>query len=262
MRMTANLLNSPRKWPWLCFPVRTLLILTALIAVVLGGLSVQTNAKRIAIEVDALGGQYGVKHRGPTWIRDWFGGQRRSDPVGPFDSISSINFNETRTRFGTPDNLEDKIKFRAWINARYAARDELLKKLSGLHDLEALDLSASGCTDEGIRSLNNLPQLRVLCLSDLAITDTSLLHVTTFLSLEELDVSYSKITDLGIVDLSHLTGNLRKLGLQGTKITDSAIPSLRRMRTLEYLDLSSTDVSEKAISELQLALPSLNIQVR
>ena len=80
--------------------------------------------------------------------------------------------------------------------------------------------------------------------------------------LEDLDVSYTGITDQGIADLSNLTRNLRYLRLQRTKITDAAIPSLRRMRTLEYLDLRSTNVSEKAVSELQLALPGLNIQTR
>lgn len=257
MRIASNISNSAGKRHWPRFPLRSLLILTALVAVVLAAFNAQTRAQRIAKEVEALGGQCGIKQRGPTWVRDWFSGS-----VGPFDSISSVDFNEVRTRYGSPNTLEDKIKLRDWIKARYAARDELLKKLSGLHEMKELDLSASGCTHEGIRSLTNLPELRVLRLSETAITDASLLHATTFLRLEDLDVSYTGITDQGIADLSNLTRNLRYLRLQRTKITDAAIPSLRRMRTLEYLDLRSTNVSEKAVSELQLALPGLNIQTR
>ena len=257
MRIALNISNSAGKSYRLRFPLRALLILTALVAVVLAAFNAQTRAQRIAKEVEALGGECGIKQRGPIWVSDWFRGS-----VGPFDSISSVDFNEVRTRYGSPGTLEDRIKLRDWIKARYEVRDELLRKFSGLQDLKKLDLSASGCTDEGIRSLTNLPQLRVLRLSDLAITDASLLHVTTFLRLEDLDVSYSGITDQGIADLSHLTGNLRYLRLQGTKITDSAIPSLQRMRTLEYLDLRSTDVSEKAVSEVQLALPGLEIETR
>lgn len=80
--------------------------------------------------------------------------------------------------------------------------------------------------------------------------------------LEELDVDDTKITDQGIADFRYLTRNLRRLHVQGTQITDSAMIHLARIRTLEYLDLRYTKVSEKAIHDIRMELPELNVIYR
>jgi hypothetical protein len=232
---------------WVRFRLRTLLILTAAVAVLLSVLTVQTKTQRLAREIHSLHGEFYIEHRGPDWARKWFGRELEGDfffeRIGPFDRLSYV---ELGLCGGATSPPPTKV------------RDEWLKNLAGLHMLKELGLSGTRVTDEGVGHLTDLPNLRVLRIAYTPITDVSVAQISTFSQLEELHLEHTRTTDAGVAYLSMLR-KLKTLRLEGTPITDRAAIYLRRMKSLEYLDLRQTAVSEGCVEDLRRALPNCYI---
>jgi len=108
--------------------------------------------------------------------------------------------------------------------------DAGLEQLTGLTDLERLDLTQAKITDAGIAQLKNFPQLKTLVLNGTRITNESL---------------------PAIAELK----TLQRLFLGDTSIDDTAVASLTQMKQLERLFLVNTRISVKAVEELQSVLP-------
>ncbi len=142
--------------------------------------------------------------------------------------------------------------------------NEGLSHLSGLTQLEVLNLSGNSVTDDGLRHLQPLSLLRELDLSRLPLTDAGLTTLASLKKLEDLNLLFSEgfagpiVTDAGMTSLANL-GALKRLNLVGASITDRSLDDLSQMRTLRRLTLIDTQISEQGILQLRRLLPECQI---
>lgn len=105
--------------------------------------------------------------------------------------------------------------------------DAALRPVGKLTTLRKLNLASNvRLTDNGLRHLSGLVNLQELNLLDSGISNAGLPHLAGLTSLESLDLGKNpKITDLG---LQHLHGlrQLRMLNLAETSVTDAGVEEL------------------------------------
>jgi Leucine-rich repeat (LRR) protein len=132
-------------------------------------------------------------------------------------------------------------------------------QLSGLTNLDYLNLVNTAVTDAGLAHLSKLPKLRELFLDGTAITDVGLDHLSGCTNLERLGISETAVTDAGLAHLSRLP-KLQEVFLDGTAVTDLGLGNLSGSASLTYLSLDRTAVTDKGIKRLQQALPQCHVQ--
>ncbi|MCE9557302.1 MAG: hypothetical protein K8T91_28470 [Planctomycetes bacterium] len=81
--------------------------------------------------------------------------------------------------------------------------------------------------DRDMELLRSLSSLEWLWLNYTGVTDAGLAHLTHLKNLDTLDLEYTRITDAG---LEHLTGlsNLKELRLRGTQVTAAGVARLQK----------------------------------
>jgi hypothetical protein len=180
-----------RKRRWFQFSLRTLLILTAVVAVAccwLGRRIDQKCKEREAVEsLVKLGGGVWYDYQfnsgrlsvaaeppGPSWLRQLLG-------ENLFYSVDSAYL--VRPNWGEPA-----------INGTI--------------------------TDAALACLHDLPDLRTLSLSHTKITDAALVHVKGLTRLENLSLDRTDVTGAGLENLTGLP-RLETLGLAGSHVTDA-----------------------------------------
>lgn len=128
----------------------------------------------------------------------------------------------------------EPLKTRLCGLALSRASDAGLVHVSGLKNLEALDLSYSAVSNAGLAQLSGLKNLVQLNLGDTSISNGG---------------------------LPHLRGlkNLVLLDLQNTTIEDDGLEHLKGLKNLEYLNLRFSYVSETGASKLKALLPRCDI---
>jgi Leucine-rich repeat (LRR) protein len=201
-----------RKRRWLQFSVRALLILTLLLAVLLGWLRHEINRFQAEEEAVAaiieMGGfvlyesdpwQYDstrVPKRGPKWLRCLLGERF-------FDRISSVHF--PRGADDEAIQLLDRLRHAPFLNLRGAriTRDGL-KHVLKRRDLEYLDLSSTDVTDEELPRLVGMPRLESLILNNTAVTDRAVRTLGRLSSLREVSLEGTHVTRAGMGELCAL----------------------------------------------------------
>ncbi len=137
--------------------------------------------------------------------------------------------------------------------------DAGLAHLKALRRLVKLVLEQTAITDNGIEFIENLTSLRELYLNGDSITDEGLARLKALNRLEVLGAhDCTAITDSGLVHLAGLS-RLKALALSRSQVTDAGLRSLKGLTQLKYLDVSGAHVTDAGASELQLALPGLEI---
>ncbi len=162
------------------------------------------------------------------------------------------------------------------------------KHVAGLKDLEVLGLNNSGLYDAGLAQLKGLTKLRVLRLSgSIRLSDKSAETINGFTELEELSLPTSlsgagvrKLTALKKVKNLYLGGmtaltdtemkflaetmpeldalELSVFGLTNS-ITDDAIPHFAKMKKLQKLSLSGSQLTPDGLKALRAELPNCTI---
>ncbi|MCH2212428.1 MAG: PQQ-binding-like beta-propeller repeat protein [Fuerstiella sp.] len=142
--------------------------------------------------------------------------------------------------------------------------DAGLEHLSGLQDLERLNLSGNLISDDGLQHLKPLTRLEELDLSLLPITDDGLRHLAPLKNLQQLKLLYSEgfsgtnITDQGLETLGLFT-QLTHLNLVGAKISDAGLKHIHQLRNLVHLRLTNSTATEADVRSLQNTLPHCEI---
>jgi Leucine-rich repeat (LRR) protein len=133
-----------------------------------------------------------------------------------------------------------------------------LEYLSKLKELQTLDLRVDSLTDDSLKHLAELKRLEVLYLSSDKVTDESLKHLSGLKDLKTLNLHGTGVTDEGMKTLLKLE-NLRQLCLRNTRVTDKGVKQLKGLKKLERLDLMETPCKWTGVTEIQEALPKLEI---
>ncbi len=132
-----------------------------------------------------------------------------------------------------------------------AAEDSDLSHLTGLAELQYLDLTRTKVTDAGLEHLRGLSGLRELSLWRTKITDAGLAHLGGLTGLQELWLDDTQIGDAGMVHLKGLT-RLQVLRVNRTKITDVGLEHIRGMSELQELSLWDVKtITDAGIAHLQ-----------
>jgi hypothetical protein len=189
--------NKPPKLRWYQYRLRSLFVLTLLVAVGMSWLTVtmrdQRKQKAAAEAIEKAGGEVAFE---PTWL----GKLLRDDSLW---SVYSVDL------------------------CAQSTTDDVLVHLQGLSQLQVLWLASTRVTDAGLMHLQGLSQLQVLWLDNTKVTDAGLVHLQGLSQLRELSVIDTKVTDAG---LAHLQGlrQLQNLRLKDTKVTDEGIKRLQQ----------------------------------
>lgn len=232
---------------WFRFSLRTLLLLTAVVAAACGLIGRRVEQKRK--ELDAVANLVKLRcevhwnyefiddelHRdatsnGPRWLRGILGDNF-------FDKLQDVRFLPPCARIGDDD----------------------LAPLEDLPDLDNLYLGGTQISDAGLQHIKGLTELRSLWLGHTQIHDAGLKNLARMQQLSMLDLSGTNVTDAGIPSLVPLR-RLRILSLNYTKITDIGLKRLALLNQLRELRFSDAHCSKSAISALHKALPNCDIE--
>jgi Leucine-rich repeat (LRR) protein len=133
-----------------------------------------------------------------------------------------------------------------------------LAPLAALPNLEELDMSFGGATDEGMKTVTKLKQIkRLSVLNARNITDAGLKTIATMSNLRDLDVGQnSTITDTGIIHLTKMK-DLEKLAVTNTSFSERALEYVVKMPNLRSLKMYGTHVPAEALSKLLPTMPKI-----
>jgi Leucine-rich repeat (LRR) protein len=120
--------------------------------------------------------------------------------------------------------------------------DAGFRHVSGLNQLEYLDVSNQKISRQAVTQFANMKLLRVLRLANTRLNDEGLASLSGLTALEDLDVSGTKVTPGGLSKLKSLS-RLRRLNLQGTTMTVDGLRNLSPLTTLEDLFLPKPKVT-------------------
>jgi hypothetical protein len=207
---------------WYQFTIRSLLVLTALVAIGSSWFVVKkqkADRQRAAVRaIEAMGGQVfydcqgGIAHTyNPIWLRAWLGDDF-------FGQVTDAYFFDSDV---TDDGLEyigqlAQLKVLVFHNAKIS--DAGLEHLKGLTQLTLLRLCNTQVTDEGIKELqqalncqiervNGLNQVEALYLDNSQVTDAGLESLKGFTKLRLLHIHNTKVTDEGVKKLQEALPN-------------------------------------------------------
>jgi hypothetical protein len=251
------------------FGIRSLLVLTAAVAVVGSWFTVRMQQARMQKTVVELADQayYGFQldnaravpvclpvelhpdQPGPAWIRNLVGVEFLAD------------LERVRYRHADDSKL---ARLRGLVNIKELelqgtqVTDAGLIYLEGLTNLQLLALDATEVTDDGLTHIRGLTSLQRLSLGDTQITNAGLEHLEGLTNITHLGLDYTNVSAAG---LPHLRGlaNLCWLDLFGTKITDTALMHLKGLTSLRWIDLLGTQVTPAGVRDLRRALPDCQI---
>lgn len=185
------------KLRWYQFRLRSLFILTLLVAIGMSYVAVtiqnQRKQKAAAEEIVRAGGTV-------TSEQTWLGKLLRDDSLVKVIGVGLCEKSVTDTG---------------------------LVHLQGLSHLKALSLFNSRVTDAGLVHLRELSQLSVLALGNTDVTDAGLVHLQGLSQLQAMYLQNTQVTDAGLVHIQGLS-QLNVLDLRNTKVTDQGVKKLQQ----------------------------------
>lgn len=205
--------------------------------------------------------------------------------VAKFENLGALSIVDSPITDRGLVSLQTLTKLKEISLVRLSIGNESLAPFVSNSSLVKLRLrAAANVTDEAINKyLPKFTNIASLELSELAIGDASLDTISRLPKLVDLNLLRTRVTSAGIKKLTGLP--LKKLNLDDiptigdeaisailaiptleflhlgkTKVTDDGIAKLSDLKSLKDLLINDTEVSEKAIAELQAKLPNLKIK--
>jgi internalin A len=239
------------------FSLRTLFLLTTLIAVWLGFLCKRAQEQQLAVDrIAELGGfvgydfQYGrdgarIKNATPvgwTWLRTMTGDHF-------FQRVVQVHLDE-RAVTDADLKLIGRLRHTTTLALNDTnISDDGLAMISGLGRLQYLGLARTRVSDAGLRHVEGLRDLEMLILEHAGVGDEGVRALTRLQQLEILVLSGTRVTSDSISSLSGLS-NLQELMLRNTAVDDAAIPLLVKFGKLQQLHLDGARLSGEGLSDL------------
>jgi hypothetical protein len=246
------------------FSIRSLLVLTATVALPCSWLAVEMRAARRQREAVAV-----IKNCGGSVEYDWeyhwspsMAGPRCRDWLHEYGDDF---FNDVVFVVGVSDDAQMEY-LKGLPNVEFLDLDDTqitdtgLRQLAGLTQLRVLSLRHTKTTDEGLTGIVRLPRLERLVLDDTGITDAGVKQLSRVPQLQGLSLDNTLVTDAGMAPLAGMT-HLEGLWLDKTQITDAGLVHLKGLSRLLTMYLVETRVTKEGVADLQKALPNCFISV-
>lgn len=244
---------------WFQFRLRTLFILTAIVAVGLGTLTLKWRVQQQrAATLESLKSH--LSEGAYVWIRwsdvPWWSAEprhvgfgARGDGLPAVPGVNDQQLGQLIPRLRTVESLSLQASPVTHVG---------LAHLEGLPKLESL--SIGGCTlgDAELEVLAGLTGLRQLSLSYTGVTDSSLAHLRDLSTLEHLELiefHNDRLTGVGLRQLIHLP-NLQRLDLGCPNRVDFWLAQLEGFPSLRELRLHAAGMTGEGLSHLS-TLPKL-----
>lgn len=151
--------------------------------------------------------------------------------------------------------------------------DKGIAYLVGLTNLEFLDLSGTGISDDALLFLAKLPKLKRLNVSSTKITGATLGSLTSA-HLRVIKFNGSSLTEQGLYNLKHATF-LEEIDITDSQVTPSAVDRFRSMKLLPYTVIKRAGgygsdnlraIEERKLSQVDIPLeqrvPDEKVEVR
>lgn len=265
----ASPVNAKSHRHWVRFSLRTMLLLTTVIAVWFGTVGRSARIQKTVVElVREVGGevhyafqydhngnlQVNAEHWAPKWLRDSIGDDY-------FMTVVDVVLPSTRDA------------------GKYYDVDATLEHLVPLKGLQGLTIKAQQLTDNGLEIVSRFTHLVRLNISSTWVTDMGIAHIGKMTQLKSLFVAVPRMSDAGIELLSqnkeleslkiyggsftgdgfaHLVSlsDLRSLSLhgrhgEGEKVTDGVLKHICQLTKLENLSLSNIIITEFGLGHLK-----------
>ncbi|MDB6122454.1 MAG: hypothetical protein JWQ71_1447 [Pedosphaera sp.] len=113
-------------------------------------------------------------------------------------------------------------------------------------------------TDGTLTPLKDVLTLVDLNLAGTRVTDAGLQNVGGLTNLVTLHLEHTKISDAGLANLKNLS-HLAYLNLFDTPVTDKGLEQLKGLSNLKHLYVWQTKVTDQGVTDLQKALPKVQI---
>jgi hypothetical protein len=257
---------------WIQFSVRTLLVLIAAIAVLMGVKVNQARRQRDAVaDIQALGGwvhyDYQIDATGRTkrntksWIPEWLLVHLGIDLFHDVVEVNMVYNDDGPNRLDNKQVGDEVLEHLPALTAlKYLllhgtqASDERLQYVGRLKHLERLHIwDASNVSDAGIEQLKNLRRLKYLHVSNSQITDTAIKHLASLKQLEGLSLQGNRFSDKGLEHVRDLTNlNSLVIDLGEIHVTDDGLVHLRGLKKLERLGLQQSLVTDHGLKHLSV----------
>jgi hypothetical protein len=188
-------------------------------------------------------------------------------PLADLPEIRELHFENAHITDAALVNLRSlgqlkKLYLGPWAGSfkQSDVTDAGVQALSGLTDLEVLDLQATSITDAGLQSLSGLTSLKELYLGQTLVTDAGMEYLEKLPSLEILVLDGTAVTDQGVGRVAALP-NLEQIGLEETKVTDEALSYLILTPSLTQVRLDARRISRETYAQMRELRPDINLDL-
>ncbi|MEZ6072711.1 MAG: hypothetical protein R3C10_21220 [Pirellulales bacterium] len=232
--------RSRRRW-WQ-FRLRTVLVISLLLALTLGWQVNRASRQRRAVAaIRDLGGHVYYSH-------DIGGREAERNPVGRATQWIG-------ERFGR--DLVDRV---TWVDIEgVAVRDDDLVWIAAIPSLELLRIDGSEITAEGLEHFAALDRLEVLSLPNHRHLANGLVHLEGLGRLRSIVLSNTDTGDEHAAVLVRIK-SLENIDLDDSEVTDAALETLAQLPRLTNLLVGGTHVTDAGVARFREAHPTVRIE--
>jgi Leucine-rich repeat (LRR) protein len=257
------------RFPRLRFSLRTLLIITVLVAIPSAWLGKHWLRTRVQRPIVAKINAYGE-----VWYDYQVDGQNfNSDKEPPgwaplramlgedfFATVKVLIYTHTSPKqisdigLDQLSGLEKLYLSSAGVGAAQL-NDADMSKMVSLGNLMSLSINSARIGDAGLTALRGMPKLKYLALYSPNISNAGLSNMEGLVRLRHLELNSAGITDAGLKSLLRLT-ELENLELRNAMLTDEGLQQLEALKKLKSLTITMNDeLTRSGISRLRRQLP-------
>jgi hypothetical protein len=209
--------KEPPRLRWYQWRLRTLFILTVVVAIAMSYVAVaMRDQRREYATAEAIRKAGGV----PGCQATWLGRLLRDDSL---IRIGSVGLSGKSVDAATLVHLQELSQLQTVLLRGATVTDDKLVHLEGLKQLKRLWLSETEITDVGLVHVQGLNQLEFLILNDTNVTDAGLTQLNGLTLLRLLDVRSTKVSREGAERLHHSLPHCLILG-----DFDAVLPGVRK----------------------------------
>lgn len=244
--------ESRRQRRWLRFSLRTFLIATALLSLVLGWCSSiilhTRNQRAIVARLRAMEAHVNYDQPfnyqpGPgSWLGRFLFGQ------DAYSHVTTVYFTSVQDD-ETVALLKRLPQLRELSLGRSQVTDATLAHVLQMPQLEELRLGKTSVTPAGLAQLQKLPRLQTLAIGD-NMEDAMLAGLPALTNVRVLSLNHMQVTAAGLKSIGEMT-NLRQLHISAqAQFDEAALQHFSRLHQLEEFNTSRVPISSQGLAHL------------